>query len=135
MPSGGYNRSKWVAERLVEQAADRGLPVTVFRPGPISGHSKTGVFNRQDFLYRLVLGYMESGMAPDGAMHLDPLPVDFVSQAMIWLSVGGEFPKHPNSHVIICCIQNPLHLILFLMPVAKRACPSNEFLMQHGFNT
>ena len=32
---------------------------------------------------------MESGMAPDGAMHLDPLPVDFVSQAMIWLSVGG----------------------------------------------
>ena len=89
VPSGGYNRSKWVAERLVEQAADRGLPVTVFRPGPISGHSKTGVFNRQDFLYRLVLGYMESGMAPDGAMHLDPLPVDFVSQAMIWLSVGG----------------------------------------------
>ncbi|WP_063837499.1 non-ribosomal peptide synthetase, partial [Streptomyces sp. NRRL WC-3549] len=33
----GYARSKWVAEQLVGLARERGLPVTVHRPGRISG--------------------------------------------------------------------------------------------------
>ena len=32
----GYGRSKWVAEMLVREAADRGLPACVYRPGFIS---------------------------------------------------------------------------------------------------
>ncbi|WP_299485543.1 thioester reductase domain-containing protein [Acaryochloris sp. IP29b_bin.137] len=87
VPTGGYNRSKWVAEQLVAQARDRHLPVTIYRPGPISGHSQTGVFNRNDFLYRLMQGYVQSGMAPDGEMPLDILPVDYVSKIMVYLSL------------------------------------------------
>ncbi len=88
-PQGGYNLTKWVAEKLIEQAADRGLPVTVYRPGPISGHSETGEFNSNDFLYRLMQGYVESGMAPDGEMPLDLLPVDYASKAIVWLALQG----------------------------------------------
>ncbi|MEO1592741.1 MAG: thioester reductase domain-containing protein, partial [Cyanobacteria bacterium J06632_22] len=58
VPVGGYNRSKWVAEQLVAQARDRNLPITIYRPGPISGDSQTGAFNRSDFLYRLMQGYV-----------------------------------------------------------------------------
>ena len=90
VPAGGYNRSKWVAEQLVAQAVDRNLPVTIYRPGPISGHSQTGVFNRNDFLYRLMQGYVQSGMAPDGEVPLDLLPVDYVSKAMVYLSLRPE---------------------------------------------
>ncbi|MEO0869390.1 MAG: SDR family oxidoreductase, partial [Cyanobacteria bacterium J06642_11] len=90
VPTGGYNRSKWVAEQLVAQARDLNLPVTIYRPGPISGHSQTGVFNRKDFLYRLMQGYVQSGMAPDGEMPLDMLPVDYVSKAMVYLSLQPE---------------------------------------------
>ncbi|MEM9484543.1 MAG: thioester reductase domain-containing protein, partial [Cyanobacteria bacterium P01_F01_bin.116] len=90
VPAGGYNRSKWVAEQLVAQARDRHLPVTIYRPGPISGHSQTGVFNRNDFLYRLMQGYVQSGMAPDGEMPLDMLPVDYVSKAMVYLSLQPD---------------------------------------------
>ncbi|MEO0397495.1 MAG: thioester reductase domain-containing protein [Cyanobacteria bacterium P01_A01_bin.137] len=103
LPAGGYNRSKWVAEQLVAQARDRNLPVTIYRPGPISGHSQTGVFNNNDFLYRLMQGYVQSGMAPDGEMSLDMLPVDYVSKAMVYLSlqpnsVGKAFHLiHPES--------------------------------------
>ncbi len=86
VPLGGYTQSKWVAEVLVEQGRDRGLPVTVYRPGPISGHSQTGAFNRNDFLYRLIQGYVELGCAPIGEMVLDLLPVDYVSFAMVYLS-------------------------------------------------
>ncbi|NJR70054.1 MAG: NAD-dependent epimerase/dehydratase family protein [Synechococcales cyanobacterium CRU_2_2] len=86
VPKGGYTQSKWVAEQLVTQAGDRGLPITLYRPGPISGHSQTGVFNRDDFLYRLMQGYIQLGSAPVGEMPLDLLPVDYVSWAMVYLS-------------------------------------------------
>ena len=86
IPTGGYNRSKWVAEQLVAQACDRGLPVTIYRPGPISGHSRTGAFNANDFLHRLMQGYVKLGSAPEGEMPLDILPVDYVSQAIVHLS-------------------------------------------------
>ncbi|MDB9524608.1 thioester reductase domain-containing protein [Oscillatoria sp. CS-180] len=86
VPTGGYNRTKWVAEQLVTQASDRTLPVTIYRPGPISGHSQTGAFNANDFLYRLMQGYIQLGSAPQGAMPLDILPVDYVSRAIVHLS-------------------------------------------------
>lgn len=90
VPVGGYNRSKWVAEQLVTQGRDRMLPVTIYRPGPISGDSQTGVFNSNDLLYRLMQGYVQSGMAPDGKMPLDMLPVDYVARAMVYLSLRPE---------------------------------------------
>ena len=85
-PKGGYAQSKWVGEKLVSIAGDRGLPITIHRIGPVSGSSQTGVFNQSDFLYRLILGYAHLGSAPSGEMLLDILPVDFVAQAVVYLS-------------------------------------------------
>lgn len=39
----GYGQTKWSAEKLVIEASRRGLPVKIFRPGTISGHSKYSV--------------------------------------------------------------------------------------------
>ncbi len=86
VPSGGYAQSKWVAERLVTIAQGRGLPVCIYRPGAISGHSQTGVFNRSDFLYKLIQGCIQLGQAPDVEMALNLLPVDYVSKAIIYSS-------------------------------------------------
>jgi thioester reductase-like protein len=102
MPSGGYAQSKWVAERLVTIAQERGLPVCIYRPGAISGHSQTGVFNRNDFLYKLIQGCVQLGQAPDIEMSLNLLPVDYVSQAIIYLSQQQHLTNqafhfvHPN---------------------------------------
>lgn len=86
LPANGYAQSKWVAERLVHQAGERGLPVTIYRPGRISGHSQTGAFNANDFLYRLIIGCIQLGYAPIADLELDLIPVDYVSQAIIYLS-------------------------------------------------
>ena len=86
-PLGGYAQSKGVAEKLVSIAGDRGLPVTIYRLGPISGSSETGAFNANDFLYRLMIGYIHLGGAPRGEMLLDILPVDYVSKAIVYLSL------------------------------------------------
>jgi myxalamid-type nonribosomal peptide synthetase MxaA len=89
-PQGGYNQSKWVAEQLVRSAGDRGLPVCIYRLGRISGHSQTGVFNPNDFLYRLIMGCVELGGAPEGDMLLNIIPIDYASQAIVHLSQQPE---------------------------------------------
>ncbi|MEA5552711.1 amino acid adenylation domain-containing protein [Anabaena cylindrica UHCC 0172] len=86
VPLGGYNQSKWVAEKLINQAGSRGLPVYIYRLGRISGHSQTGVFNVNDFLYRLIIGSVQLGCIPDQEMMLDIIPIDYASKAIVHLS-------------------------------------------------
>ncbi|HEY9767131.1 MAG TPA: amino acid adenylation domain-containing protein [Coleofasciculaceae cyanobacterium] len=90
VPEGGYAQSKWVADKLVTLARDRGLPVTIYRPGSISGHSKTGVFNPNDFLYRLLIGCIQLGCIPQGDLLDSLVPVDYVSQAIVSISVQPQ---------------------------------------------
>ncbi|MEM8781088.1 MAG: thioester reductase domain-containing protein, partial [Cyanobacteria bacterium P01_G01_bin.49] len=89
-PAGGYAQSKWVAEKLVTIARQKNLPVSIYRVGAVSGHSQTGVFNRNDFLYKMIQGCVQLGSAPVGNMMLDIMPVDYVTQAIIHLSKQSE---------------------------------------------
>ncbi len=82
----GYSQTKWVAERLVWEAASRGLPVTVHRPSTVTGHSRSGAWNSDNFLCRLIRGCCELGMAPHESMEFDVAPVDYVSRAIVHLS-------------------------------------------------
>ncbi|WP_346293410.1 amino acid adenylation domain-containing protein [Sphaerothrix gracilis] len=86
VPAGGYNQSKWVAEKLIASARDRGLPVSVYRSGRISGHSETGAFNASDFLYKLIQGCIQLGSAPAGDISLDIVPIDYIAQAIVHLA-------------------------------------------------
>jgi thioester reductase-like protein len=83
----GYSQSKWVAEKLVWNAHSRGVPVTVFRPGFIMGHSETGVAHVTDFVSRMIKGCVEMRCAPDlPAQSKELVTVDYVSQAIVRLS-------------------------------------------------
>ncbi|MEW6637980.1 MAG: non-ribosomal peptide synthetase, partial [Actinomycetota bacterium] len=61
----GYGQSKWVAERLVRDAGERGLPVCVYRPGNVSGHSETGASNPKDTLTTVLRESLRIGKAPE----------------------------------------------------------------------
>ncbi len=87
---GGYSQSKWVAEKLMLAARARGLPVAIYRPGQITGHSQTGVASGEDFLLRLIRICSRLGGVPDLDMPIDLTPVDYVSQAMVYLSLQEE---------------------------------------------
>jgi thioester reductase-like protein len=86
----GYAQSKWVAEKLVSMAHSRGLPVSIYRPGIITGHSQTGVCNTDDFISKMFKGFIEFESVPDLDLPLDIVPVDYVSQAIIHLSRQGD---------------------------------------------
>ncbi|WP_411082251.1 amino acid adenylation domain-containing protein [Streptomyces sp. cmx-18-6] len=87
----GYARSKWVAEQLVGLARERGLPVTVHRPGRISGDTATGACQDRDLLWQLIKGCLQAEAVPDlphGST--DWVPVDYVSAAVVALSLSGR---------------------------------------------
>ncbi len=80
----GYGRSKWVAERLVREAEARGLPVSVYRPGNISGHSETGASNPRDLLGAILSESLRVGAAPDiEGWRVEMTPADFVAAAIL----------------------------------------------------
>jgi thioester reductase-like protein len=83
---GGYAQSKWVAEQLALQASRRGLPVSVYRPGLVTGHSQTGRGSTDDMLALLVKGCIQLGALPQVDTLVDMTPVDYVSRALVQLS-------------------------------------------------
>jgi amino acid adenylation domain-containing protein/thioester reductase-like protein len=105
----GYAQSKAVAEQLVRAAAARGVPVSVYRPGRISGDSRTGAGNAADETAILLRLCIELGMAPEvrADASLDMTPVDFVARAIVGLARRRE------------CMDGTFHL-LNPRPVALR---------------
>ena len=99
----GYAQTKWVAEKLILDARDKGIPVTVFRPGFIMGSSQTGATNPNDFLSRSVKGCIQLGYYPDLANFKNQVvTVDYASRAIVHLSqqsnlVGQTFHLAPWS--------------------------------------
>ncbi|MEC4019297.1 non-ribosomal peptide synthetase [Streptomyces sp. H27-D2] len=88
----GYTASKWVAEQLVWAAADRGLPVTVYRCGRVSGHTGSGAGSSGDVLWQLIRAMIVIGAAPEltdtagPEAVIDLVPVDYAAAAVIHLS-------------------------------------------------
>jgi len=83
---GGYNQSKWVAEQLLYRAQQAGVPVSLYRPYIVGGHSETGISNLHDFRSLLIYAGLKLGYWPDMEMLLNIAPVDYVSQALVHLS-------------------------------------------------
>jgi thioester reductase-like protein len=87
----GYSQSKWVSEKLVQIAGDRGLPITIHRPPLVSGHSQTGLWNTDGFLCRMIKGCIQLGsIMTDLDLMLDLSPVDYNSRAIVYLSKQKE---------------------------------------------
>ncbi|MFL6136593.1 MAG: thioester reductase domain-containing protein [Frankiaceae bacterium] len=103
----GYVQSKWAAEHLVAQAAERGAPVAVYRLGRVLGDSRTGAALTSHFTCRVIKGCIQLGMAPDLDIDVEMTPVDYVAAALVRIAgtvvPGGGTPR--TFHLI-----NPRHL-------------------------
>ncbi|MEW5858056.1 MAG: thioester reductase domain-containing protein, partial [Cyanobacteriota bacterium] len=82
----GYTQSKWVAEKLVTIASERGLPISIYRPGRISGHSQTGACNTDDHTFRMIKGCIQLGSAPKRGTMVNLISADYASRAIVHLS-------------------------------------------------
>ncbi len=90
-PFGGYAQSKWVAEKLVMEAGARGIPYAIYRPGLVSGHSETGAWNTDNMISSMTRACLLLGTVPDLDVVANIVPVDFVSAAIVRLSMNPEY--------------------------------------------
>jgi amino acid adenylation domain-containing protein/thioester reductase-like protein len=86
----GYEQTKWVCERLLQQAAERGLEVGIYRPGRVGAHSASGACNRSDAASAFLRGCAKLGLLPELRGALDLTPVDYVAGAIAALALRRE---------------------------------------------
>jgi thioester reductase-like protein len=86
----GYAQSKCVAEKLVQAAAARGLPVVVCRPGRVTADSATGAESMADYTTMLFKLCIELGMAPPAGDTVEMTPVDYVARSIVALAQSAE---------------------------------------------
>jgi amino acid adenylation domain-containing protein/thioester reductase-like protein len=91
----GYAQSKYIAEQLVMEAASRGLPISIYRPSNVTGHSQTGFCQVSDFIAKMMKGCIQMEAAPKIEALLNLVPVDYVCKTIVYLS---QQKKH-NSQV------------------------------------
>jgi len=96
----GYAQTKWVAERMAMLARDRGVPLAVYRPARIIGDSRTGLWNTDDFASRVIKGCLQAGLAPIDPPWDNLSPVEFVSAAIVELSLHPSALTTPAFHVV-----------------------------------
>ncbi len=95
----GYDRSKWVAEHLVTLAQQRGLPVTTYRVGFISGDTRTGIHNKMDPVAQMLAVALCNGYVTPIEALLHLTPVDYCSRALVELSLLRE-AEHQIFHLV-----------------------------------
>ncbi len=81
----GYSQSKWVAERVVDDARSKGLCVRIFRPALVSP-SVTGGGNNFDIAVRLVAFMVNHGIGVDALNQVSFVPADVVANNIVAIS-------------------------------------------------
>jgi nonribosomal peptide synthetase MxcG len=82
----GYAQSKWVAEKLISNAREKGADCKIFRCGRIWGGGGIISPNPNDFILSVLSACVLLGIYPDIEFELDVASVDYVSEAIRHLS-------------------------------------------------
>ncbi|KAE8154183.1 polyketide synthase [Aspergillus avenaceus] len=137
----GYTQSKVVAESVIWNALSNGVPITIHRPGLVSGHSVTGVSKSEDIVNRLIANSIRIGCYPTAPEGLNQLiPVDFVCSAILRISLSNQNTGHAFNVVQPDQSQNISWTQIFdtlsqLASPPLRCVTLNEWIdifMQHG---
>jgi nonribosomal peptide synthetase DhbF len=86
---GGYAQSKWVGDTFARQAQARGLPVSIYRLGAITGDRANAIFNQTDMIWRMIRLYAQVGAIPDVEERITMTPADDVARAIVNLARSG----------------------------------------------
>jgi thioester reductase-like protein len=120
----GYGQSKWVAEQLVRQALDAGLPGAIYRCGNIAGHMTTGAWNGKDSNLSIIRACLLAQAVPlvEGLeLTFEATPVDFIAKFIVSCSENVRVSTNKTFHLI-----QPNHLAMEdLLEAAKLTGYSN----------
>jgi thioester reductase-like protein len=84
--AGGYAQSRWVAEKILQLAGQRGLPVGIYRPGLLVGEGEQAAVNEGDISWRVLKACVEIRAVPAGSFDVFLTPAAYVRGALVHLS-------------------------------------------------
>ena len=127
----GYGQSKFVSEKLVFEARRRGLAASVVRPGYILGHSRSGVCNTSDFIWRLCKGCAQLSSIPSMQNVINACPVDYVARVVVAGALEsqltfGQLSTPLKSPAITSAFAFPAPPLLSLSSSANGPLPSSS---------
>ncbi|MDO4380189.1 MAG: thioester reductase domain-containing protein [Clostridia bacterium] len=82
----GYSETKWVSEKLVRAAQEKGVCAKIYRPGDITGTKEDGIWAVRDLTSRMIIGCIQMKAVPIVEMPLNFTPVDYVSAAIVHIA-------------------------------------------------
>lgn len=128
----GYCQTKWVSERLLAQAREKGLQVNIYRPSWIAGQLKTGIWEAQsNHLLNFIKSCIQLGYAPDKNFSLEMWPVDSISRSIVQISLNEPHDgvynfTNPNTltwHDLVAWLNKNGHPLTFMpVPEWRRYC-------------
>ncbi|PLB46112.1 putative NRPS-like enzyme [Aspergillus steynii IBT 23096] len=129
----GYSQSQFVAETIAWKAIDNGLPLTIYRPGVVLGHSEMGTMNTDDFFHKVMASCIRNASFPLlPQQREDFVPVDFVVSAMLHIaskdtSVGQAYNLvHPTCTIDMATIFQSVNSLIEASPM--RGIPYAEWV-------
>lgn len=119
-PGNGYNQTKWVSEKLLTEAFNRGYSINIYRPGWILGNTNTGnLSSKNNHFLSLIEGCTQMHYAPNWTIEFNILPVEFLSKMIIKISLSDDF----NNKVFNFSNENKISWVSIM-----------QFLISTGYN-
>lgn len=87
---GGYRQSKWVVDKLMSRARERGVPTYVYRVGAITGAYDTGACSTDTFINDLIKGCVQLGSILDYDLMLELVPVDYCAAVVAHVALASR---------------------------------------------
>lgn len=85
--SSGYCSSKWVSEKLIFLASNKGIPCNIYRPGLVIWNSKNGNYDETQWGYKFLKSCFMLKAFPAGIKSLYPtMPVDNAAKIIVFFS-------------------------------------------------
>ncbi len=88
---GGYRQTKWVADRLITLAGQRGIPYNIYRPGQMTGAQDTGACSTETYLNAAIKGCIQLASELDFDVMLEISPVDFCAKSIAHIALSGQY--------------------------------------------
>jgi len=91
LKSDGYGATKFLAEKIILMAIERGIHTNIYRLGLIVGDNKLGKNDESQWFHKLLNACIELKSTPDVRDWVIPFtPVDFVARSVVTLGTKGK---------------------------------------------
>lgn len=90
-----YEQSKYLAEKYLKNYQNSNGNVFIYRIGNITGHSDTGIFQKNagsNRIYQMLKSYIETGCIPQSFEKLRLMQVDVVAKIILSISKDSRVP-------------------------------------------